>query len=669
MYTTTTKFNTKIHIFDTKGIEGIDVQLTSSSKTAPLSTLRFDHNDGHEYVELCRINGGLFDMNSGANYGMPSGHEVSDVHNIRVDKQDGRQDVIRLKDGFYLVGDYSASELQNKDIQWAYSVDAQVIKDGVDVALMPEWRVSIFNSKAARTMWGYRLDGSHVFVVTEATAGLTGNECRDILKQLGCYQGFMNDGGGSSEMIIDGKIKNSISTERRIRNALVVYRRVKKDPSKSTIVLDGGHVEGYNKYVVSGFSEGTQMFKLQNYLRDELTKYGFNVVVTRNSVLEDPALDSRGKMAKGADLFISLHSNAVGSGGSSSVKGTEIYYSLSDTVRGKQLADKLGEKISYIMNHTYRGSKTRAYPNTTNVDYYGVMRSAVNVGCKSAFLIEHGFHTNLEDATFLTIEDNLKKLAKEEATIIANHFGLDEIVEEEKEEEDNSGLTLITGQPIATAEQMSKYLLSINNSADGITASTYVDMYLELGKTEGIRGDIAFAQSLLETGNFTFKGSKVTFSQNNFCGMGVTSSAITGNTFDSPVIGILAQIQHLKAYANNEPLKLDCVDPRFKYVTRGSAKYVEWLGIQENPEGKGWASGADYGKKILGILEKILAIKVEPTPEPEENPCEKYLKELGELREEVQRVTNENLILKTELSAVREKNDFLTKELKKYIMK
>lgn len=48
------------------------------------------------------------------------------------------------------------------------------------------------------------------------------------------------------------------------------------------------------------------------------------------------------------------------------------------------------------------------------------------------------------------------------------------------------------------------------------------------------------------------------------------------------------------------------VAPRFKYVDRGSASYVEWLGIQENPQGKGWAAGAGYGKKILNILKGII---------------------------------------------------------------
>ena len=98
----------------------------------------------------------------------------------------------------------------------------------------------------------------------------------------------------------------------------------------------------------------------------------------------------------------------------------------------------------------------------------------------------------------------------------------------------------------------------------------------------------------------------MTLSQNNFCGMGVTQNGVKGNSFATPQLGIRAQIQHLKAYASTEPLKQDCIDTRFRYVQRGCAPYVEWLGIQENPNHKGWASGANYGAKILRILAQIL---------------------------------------------------------------
>ena len=74
----------------------------------------------------------------------------------------------------------------------------------------------------------------------------------------------------------------------------------------------------------------------------------------------------------------------------------------------------------------------------------------------------------------------------------------------------------------------------------------------------------------------------MTLSQNNFCGMGVTQNGVKGNSFATPQLGIRAQIQHLKAYASTEPLKQDCIDTRFRYVQRGCAPYVEWLGIQEN---------------------------------------------------------------------------------------
>ena len=170
--------------------------------------------------------------------------------------------------------------------------------------------------------------------------------------------------------------------------------------------------------------------------------------------------------------------------------------------------------------------------------------------------------------------------------------------------EQKDSMTKITGKSEATAEQMTAYIKAKNGSV----AQSVLDMiplYLSEGEAENIRGDIAFAQSCLETGNFTFSGSAVELSQNNFCGMGVTQNGETGNSFKTPQLGIRAQIQHLKAYANTTKLKQECVDPRFDLVSRGCAPYVEYLGIQENPKSKGWAAGAGYGEKILKILDAI----------------------------------------------------------------
>ncbi len=183
--------------------------------------------------------------------------------------------------------------------------------------------------------------------------------------------------------------------------------------------------------------------------------------------------------------------------------------------------------------------------------------------------------------------------------------------------EDTSSYTRIMGTAVATAEQMASYIKAKNPSV----AQSVIDMiplYLSEGKAEGVRGDIAFAQSCLETGNFKFEGTAVTLAQNNFCGMGVTSKGKTGNSFDTVQLGIRAQIQHLKAYACADALVNECVDPRFKYVTRGSAEYVDWLGQKENPNGKGWATGKGYGGKILTILNAIIGTKVEKPVEEKE---------------------------------------------------
>ena len=166
-------------------------------------------------------------------------------------------------------------------------------------------------------------------------------------------------------------------------------------------------------------------------------------------------------------------------------------------------------------------------------------------------------------------------------------------------------LTAIMGKAVATAEQMKSYLKK-KNPAVAQSVLDMIPLYLSEGEAEGMRGDIAFAQSCLETGNFTFSGSAVTLSQNNFCGLGVTQRGNTGLSFDTPQLGIRAQVQHLKAYASTDALVNEKIDSRFRYVTRGCAPYVEWLGQKENPQGKGWAAGEKYGEKILFILKAVM---------------------------------------------------------------
>ncbi|MDR0755376.1 MAG: glucosaminidase domain-containing protein [Puniceicoccales bacterium] len=134
----------------------------------------------------------------------------------------------------------------------------------------------------------------------------------------------------------------------------------------------------------------------------------------------------------------------------------------------------------------------------------------------------------------------------------------------------------IMGKAVCTREQMERYLLSKNPKASKY--ASYIPIYLREGEKEGVRGDIAFTQSLVETGFFRF-GGDVKPQQNNFSGLGTIGHGQQGYYFKTPLEGIRAQIQHLKAYGSKQPLRQPCVDPRFQNVLkRGCALCVEDLG-------------------------------------------------------------------------------------------
>ena len=135
--------------------------------------------------------------------------------------------------------------------------------------------------------------------------------------------------------------------------------------------------------------------------------------------------------------------------------------------------------------------------------------------------------------------------------------------------------TRIMGRARCSEYQMRSYLKQQNPKIN----KKFLELprlYLEEGKKEGVRGDIAFAQSLHETGFFKF-GGDVRPEENNFAGIGVVTAGAKGNVFKTQREGVRAQVQHLKAYASYKKLNGECIDPRFTYVKRGSAPCVEDL--------------------------------------------------------------------------------------------
>lgn len=135
----------------------------------------------------------------------------------------------------------------------------------------------------------------------------------------------------------------------------------------------------------------------------------------------------------------------------------------------------------------------------------------------------------------------------------------------------------------------------------------FCDIIAEEAEAEGVRADVVFAQAMVETGWLRFRGSD-SITQYNFAGLGTVGDGKPGNSFPDVRTGIRAQVQHLKAYACTDELNGAKVDKRFDKVKRGCAPYIEWLGMQENPQGLGWASGEDYGNKLLKIISDMQSL-------------------------------------------------------------
>lgn len=184
------------------------------------------------------------------------------------------------------------------------------------------------------------------------------------------------------------------------------------------------------------------------------------------------------------------------------------------------------------------------------------------------------------------------------------------------------GLMQIMGTSQTTVAQMVRYYnanasgydtfkAKYNGKYDGClakggasTINQFAKIFYEEATAEGVRAEVAFTQCMKETG-FLKYGGDVLPNQYNFAGIGATG-AVHGASFSNVRMGVRAQIQHLKAYGSISPLTNPCVDPRFNLVKRGSAQYVEWLGIKENPNGYGWATSKNYGHDIVSMVNVLL---------------------------------------------------------------
>ncbi|MBR2086585.1 MAG: N-acetylmuramoyl-L-alanine amidase [Oscillospiraceae bacterium] len=184
------------------------------------------------------------------------------------------------------------------------------------------------------------------------------------------------------------------------------------------ICLDAGHYGKYNQSPVNpAYWESEFTWKFHLLLKAELERHGFEVTTTRSDQTKDLDVCKRGQLAKGCDLFLSIHSNACAD--------ASVDYPLACCCVSGQ-ADVLGHELAEIVGKVMG---TTGVPNIMKrkgnggTDYYGVLRGAASVGVPG-ILLEHSFHTNRRATEWLMNDTNLQRMAAAEAEVIAAHFGV-----------------------------------------------------------------------------------------------------------------------------------------------------------------------------------------------------------------------------------------------------
>lgn len=256
-----------------------------------------------------------------------------------------------------------------------------------------------------------------------ADSPTTPEALRDTLYKLGAKAAIMLDGGGSSQCDFQGK---KISSSRRVHNYLAVwlkYDQKEDKPVSKTVCLDPGHgVESPGKCSPDkSYYEHEFALDMARRIQAHLERCGVRVVLTRtdehcptgkantNDLLKRVAISD----AAGADLFVSIHSNASGNEWSNA-SGLMIYTSAGPETASRNVAAK-----AVLSRMTAAGVELRGSPLVHDIELV-VTRETV----APAMLIEYGFHTNRTEVGLLKKSSYRAKLAEATAKGVCDFLGV-----------------------------------------------------------------------------------------------------------------------------------------------------------------------------------------------------------------------------------------------------
>lgn len=172
--------------------------------------------------------------------------------------------------------------------------------------------------------------------------------------------------------------------------------------------------------------------------------------------------------------------------------------------------------------------------------------------------------------------------------------------------------TPIMGFSRLSAEELATWYRSknITGARPAVSVEALARLFIEEGRTEGVAGDVAFVQAMVETG-WLRHSERVPPRYFNYAGIGAVDSGTGANRFPNARTGVRAQIQHLRAYAdptaNCTNFARPTVTPRCRWVLpKGKARNWEQMGRGN------WATDPAYASKIITLYDQALVHSDKP---------------------------------------------------------
>ncbi len=185
--------------------------------------------------------------------------------------------------------------------------------------------------------------------------------------------------------------------------------------------------------------------------------------------------------------------------------------------------------------------------------------------------------------------------------------------------------TPVMGPSLLTAGELASWYNRHKGSNEpripglGNSVPLLAQIFIDRGNAEGVRGDMAFVQSMLETGWLSFSGSQIPANTYNYAGIyafnGRTSlptcshgDSEPSRCMGSPQHGAKVQMQLLRSYADPSTKTLSGRLISAPSDRVGEAPLWEYFGGHNCPCDKLiWASADDYGLIIIRMYSEALA--------------------------------------------------------------